>query len=74
MQFGYMSPSVMGAPAALALFVFAVFILGLLVAPIIWLLTAAHDRKEREQTEPKPIGVERARPGTPQHRGSTLKP
>jgi hypothetical protein len=64
----------MGAPFALALFLVALFILGLLAAPIIWLLTAAHDRREREQTEPKVIGVERARSGTCPESKLILKP
>lgn len=51
MQSGQLSPSVMDAPTVLALFFLVVFVLGLLADPIIWLWTAVHDRKEREQTE-----------------------
>jgi len=74
MQFGSLSPSVIEAPIALALFLVAVFILGLLAAPIIWLLTAAHDRKEREQAERELIGMERARPSTRPESRLILKP
>lgn len=73
MQFGDLFPRVMGAPIAVALFLAAVFVLGLLAAPIVWFLTAAHDRKERERTEPDLIGVARA-PGTRRHSRSTLNP
>lgn len=61
MQSGHLSPSVMDAPTVLALFFLVVFVLGLLVAPIIWLWTAGHDRKEREQTERKPIPMDTSR-------------
>ncbi len=73
MQSGHLSPSVMDAPTVLALFFLVVFVLGLLAAPIIWLWTAVHDRKEREQTERKLIRMDRSRHTARRHRRSTLK-
>jgi len=74
MQSGYLSPSVMDDRTVLALFFLVVFVLGLLAAPIIWLCTAVHDRKEREPTERKLTRMGRAQPTGRRHRRSTLEP
>lgn len=74
MQSGYLFPSVMDAHPVLALFFLVVFVLGFLAAPIIWLCTAVHDRKDREPEERKLTRMGRARPTGGRHRRSTLEP